>query len=406
MDYRHRLIQIRDFLKPYQEMWQNEIMLMYPEPLKGYPMEWIEELRSIKDKNDIIKLEKKEVEGLVKEPTLLEFYTRIQELTTLDAAPVYPQLKEDAHTWTFMTVKKQHEIKRVVPHVHAVAQKLNIPGIIDIGGGIGLLAQSLHNHFSLKVTSIDMNPTLQETGKKRYGKEKVEYKNLKVEPNSEFSNLLSTKTMTVGLHTCGRLALDIIRESSNKKVPALINFGCCYHNLFQAEDLQNISSFAQEHGKLWMDKFALTLSCRAHNKMPEKEYDLKLKVKFYRYAIHILLHDHYGLKELVTLGNSSPRLYDEPFGHYALEQLQRIKLTSKHTLEELNAFFHNPELQILIERMLMAGLIRNALGRVLELYLLLDRAIYLEERGYKVRLEEFFDEELSPRNIGITAELV
>lgn len=406
MDYRHRLIQIRDFLKPYQEMWQNEIMLMYPDPLKGYPMEWIEELRSIKDKNDIIKLEKKEVKSLVKEPTLLEFYKRIQELTTLDAAPLYPQLKEDAHTWTFMTVKKQHEIKRVVPHVHAVAQKLNIPGIIDIGGGIGLLAQSLHNHFSLKVTSIDMNPTLQETGKKRYGEEKVEYKNLKVEPNSEFSNLLSTKTMPVGLHTCGRLALDIIRESSNKKVPALINFGCCYHNLYQAEDLQNISSFAQEHGKLWMDKFALTLSCRAHNKMPEKEYDLKLKVKFYRYAIHILLHDHYGLKELVTLGNSSPRLYDESFGHYALEQFQRIKLTTKHTLEELNAFFHNPELQILIEQMLMAGLIRNALGRVLELYLLLDRAIYLEERGYKVRLEEFFDEELSPRNIGITAELV
>lgn len=369
-------------------------------------MAWIEDLRSIQDKNDIIKLEKKEVEGLVQEPELLAFYKKIQELTTLEAAPIYPALKEDTHTWTFMTVKKQHEIKRLIPHVNNLAHKLNIPRIIDIGGGIGLLAQSLHNHFSLNVTSVDMNATLQETGKSRYGEGKVEYKNLKVGPDSEFTKLLNSEVMPIGLHTCGRLALDIIRVSSHQKVPALINFGCCYHNLYQAPDLQNISEFAKEHGKLWMNKFALTLSCRAHNKMPEKEYDLKLKVKFYRYAIHILLHDHYDMKELVTLGNSSPKLYDETFGHYALEQFKRINLTPKHTLEELNLFFQKPELQILIERMLMAGLVRNALGRVLELYLLLDRAIYLEEQGYKVRVEEFFNEELSPRNIGITAELV
>lgn len=386
-------------------MWQNEIMLMYPNPLEGYPMEWIEDLRSIQDKSDIIKLEKKEVEGLVQEPTLLEFYRKIQELCALESAPTYPALKEDAYTWTFMTVKKQHEIKRLIPHVNAEAKKKGIPKIIDIGGGIGLMAQSLNSHFALNVTSVDMNATLQETGKARYGEEKVEYRNLKVGPDSEFSELLTHEVMPIGLHTCGRLALDIIQVSSQKKVPALINFGCCYHNLYLSEDLQNISRFAQEHGKLWMNKFALTLSCRAHNKMPEKEYDLKLKVKFYRYAIHILLHDYYDLKELVTLGNSSPKLYDESFGHYALEQFKRINLTPKHTEEELNSFFQNPELQILIERMLMAGLIRNALGRVLELYLLLDRAIYLEEQGYNVSVQEFFDEELSPRNIGITARL-
>jgi hypothetical protein len=108
----------------------------------------------------------------------------------------------------------------------------------------------------------------------------------------------------------------------------------------------------------------------------------------------------------VTLGNSSPKLYDESFGVYVFEQFKRIGINPKHTLRELNIFFENPDLQILIERMLAAGLIRNALGRVMELYLLLDRAIFLEEKGYKVEVQEFFDEELSPRNIGITAELI
>ena len=88
-----------------------------------------------------------------------------------------------------------------------------------------------------------------------------------------------------------------------------------------------------------------------------------------------------------------------------MEQFKRIKLSPRHTKNELDDFFDNEDLKILIQRMLAAGLIRNALGRVMEVYLILDRAIYLEEQGYEVLVQEFFDEELSPRNIGITATL-
>jgi hypothetical protein len=324
----------------------------------------------------------------------------------------YPAMPEDRFTWLFIIPKKQHEIKRLAPHIHHLYQKKNIHDVIDIGGGIGLLAQTLSNYFQLNVTSIDMNSHFQETGMERNLKNaknpnhKVNYKNLKVSSDSEFSQLLKSNVMPVGLHTCGKLALDLIQVSSAQRVPVLVNFGCCYHTLDVSTDLQNISQFAQNNDPLWMNKFALTLSCRAHRKMDEKDYALKLKVKLFRYAIHILLFDHYETKELVTLGNSSPKLYDESFGVYVFEQFKRIGINPKHTLRELNIFFKNPDLQILIERMLAAGLIRNALGRVMELYLLLDRAIFLEEKGYKVEVQEFFDEELSPRNIGITAELI
>jgi hypothetical protein len=412
MNHRERFLQIRDFLKPYQRIWQNEIMLMYPAPLEGYALEWIEELRQYQDKNDVIKLEKKEVDDLVKSPELKFFYDEIARLTQLPEAPKYPAMPEDRFTWLFIIPKKQHEIKRLAPHIHHLYQKKNIHDVIDIGGGIGLLAQTLSNYFQLNVTSIDMNSHFQKTGMERNLKNaknpnhKVNYKNLKVSSDSEFSQLLKSNVMPVGLHTCGKLALDLIQVSSAQRVPVLVNFGCCYHTLDVSTDLQNISQFAQNNDPLWMNKFALTLSCRAHRKMDEKDYALKLKVKLFRYAIHILLFDHYEITELVTLGNSSPKLYDESFGVYVFEQLKRIGINPKHTLRELNIFFENPDLQILIERMLAAGLIRNALGRVMELYLLLDRAIFLEEKGYKVEVQEFFDEELSPRNIGITAELI
>jgi len=411
MNFKDRLLEIRDFLKPYQRIWQNEIMLMYPNPLDDYPLEWIEDLRRFQDKGDVIRLEKKDVFDLIESPSLREFYLRIEELSKLPQVDAYPPMPEDRFTWLYIIPKKQLEIQRIAPHIHHLYQQKKISKVVDIGGGIGLLAQTLNNYYGLNVTSVDMNSEFQKTGIERHQKNaknplnKVQYRNLRVGPDSEFTSLLEENVMPVGLHTCGKLALDIIKVSSQKKVPALVNFGCCYHTLDLSGELQNISAFSKNNDPIWMNKFALTLSCRAHKKMDEKDYDLKQKVKFYRYALHILLHDDYDMKELITLGNSSPKLYDESFAIYAKEQFKRINIESKHSDEELNAFFAAPELQKLIEQMLGAGLIRNALGRVLELYLLLDRAIYLEEQGYQVEVREFFDEELSPRNIGITATL-
>jgi len=410
MDFRQRLLEIIDFLKPYQRIWQNEIMLMYPDPLDGYPMEWIEDLRRFQDKNDLIRIEKKDVFPFIENESLIAFYQRINELSELPVIDPLPPMPEEPWTWLFMIPKKQHEIRNLAPHINQIYQKKKVSEVLDIGGGVGFLAQTLNNQYQHHVTSIDMNTEFQKTGIERHDKNakwphKVQFKNVKVENQGEFVEILKQNVMPVGLHTCGKLALDIIRVSSDKKVPALVNFGCCYHTLDKTPDLQNISQFARDNNPLWMNKFALTLSCRAHRKMDEKDFDLKQKVKYYRYAIHILFHDLYDMKELVTLGNSNPKLYNESFGFYVYEQLKRIKVEPSHSIEELNAWYANPDLMILIDRMLAAGLIRNALGRVMELYLLLDRAIYLEEKGYEVKVQEFFNEELSPRNIGITALL-
>jgi hypothetical protein len=411
MNFQQRFLEIQDLLKPYQNLWQNEIMLMYPDPVGDYSLEWIEDLLRFQDKTDVIKLEKKEVFDFIESPSLIEFYRQIEKLEKLPTIPDYPPMPEDRFTWLYIIPKKQHEIMRLTPHLNALYQERQIKNVIDVGGGVGLLAQTLTNQFQMQVTSIDMNAELQKTGIERNRKNAkdpantVQFKNIRVENGGEFIKLLQDDTMPVGLHTCGKLALDLIRVSTDKKVPALVNFGCCYHTLEKSPDMQQLSKFAQKNDALWMNKFALTLSCRAHRKMDEKDYDFKIKVKHYRYAFHILLHDFYHIEELVNLGNSSPKLYDAPFAEYAMEQFKRIGIDPKQSMEELNSFYANQALKKLIEQMLAAGLIRNAMGRLLEIYLLLDRAIYLEENGYQVQVQEFFEEEISPRNIGITALL-
>ncbi len=411
MDYRKRLQEIAEFLQPYQKIWQNEIMLTYPTPTIHFPQDWVAELSNIKETSDVLRLEKKDVDGLIHLPELKEFYRRIKQLSVLPALPELPPMPENSFTFLYVIPKKQYEIRRLAPFVNQFSQEHQVEAIIDIGGGIGILAQTLSNQYNLKVISLDMDPVLQETGRKRHEKNcrhpdnKVNYQLVKVEESEpKFRALLKPNLMTLGLHACGKLSLDQIFASSKNEVKNIINFGCCYYKLSQYEGTQNISSFAQSlPSKVEQSPYALTLATRGHHKIDVEDYLYKVKVKYYRYAMHFLLFDEYQLPDVLTLGNTHHRLYEESFGTYALEQLKRINVTPKHTKEELDQYFAQSERQNLIWEMLAAGLIRNALGRLLEIYLLMDRAIYLEEQGYKSELMEFFDEQKSPRNVGLVA---
>ncbi|HXH76748.1 MAG TPA: methyltransferase [Bacteriovoracaceae bacterium] len=412
MNFRKRFIEITDFLKPYQTIWQNEILLLYPTPLLHYPASWLEDLSRFSSKEDVLRLERKEVEGLIEDPGLKAFYERMKELIDIPVAGLYPGLPADHLTFLYMIPKKQHEIRQLAPILNQIYQKSGVDEVIDIGGGIGLLAQTLVNYYGMKVCSLDLDPVLQDTGLKRHMKNAknpenmVNYKQVKVElSEAKFVQLLSGNKMTVGLHTCGPLAVSQLSASAGHAVKRMVNFGCCYHKLEDFPEAQNISKFARENSPLTMSRYALTLSARAHRKLDEKEFDLKLKVKVYRYAIHFLLHDHYKMEGFLPLGNSKPELYDESFGTYVLEQLSRINVKPLHTKEELDYFFINPERQLLISKMLAGGIVRDAMGRLLELYILLDRVIFMEEHGYKVELLQCFDEVISPRNLGIFCEL-
>lgn len=412
MTNRERLLLIIDFLKPYQRIWQNEIMLLYPNHLEDYPINWIEELAQFKNENDLIQIEKKEVRELLKNQELLNFYKKIEELTTFPKIIPQTQLPVNAKTFLNTIPKKQHEIRLLAPIVHELSHKYELKRVIDLGGGIGLLAQALNHHYQMPVTSIDLDPALQETGRKRNLKLSphknfyVDYQNLRVdEKHPDFMKFLGQETLTLGLHTCGNLANIQIRASSLKKSRLLINFGCCYQKLHQEKSFQNISQFTQNHESLEMNLYALTLASRAHKKMDVKDLTLKTKVKNYRYALYVFLYDQYQISGLVNLGNSPAKLYDESFSTYCKIQFERMGLKLKHSMTELDQFYNEPVTQKVLQEMIAAGYIRNALGRMLESYILLDRVIYLEEQGYEARIMSFFNEEISPRNLGIMAHL-
>ena len=145
MDFRTRIREIANFLQPYQRIWQNEIMLDYPDPISAYPEDWIKELASFREKDEIIQLEKKNFHDLVKGKDLLEFIDKINQLSEIPFAPSLPKMPENHFTFLFVIPKKQYEIRNLAPFINQFYQEKKLEGIIDIGGGIGLLAQTLNN---------------------------------------------------------------------------------------------------------------------------------------------------------------------------------------------------------------------------------------------------------------------
>jgi hypothetical protein len=409
VNLKERFNQITSSLIPHVNIWENEILLQYPHSLSPFNEAWLDFLEHA-DEELLFSLEKKEFHHLSLPSDLKTHWQEMEDLTRINEfnreIPTHPF---DAFAFLKIKPKKEHEIKILTRAVDGLMKDYKLEQVVDIGGGIGYLAQSIANYYFYPVTSIDMDPVLQNTGRlrnlknQRKGSTLVNYLQEKLDlGNEKLIPLFNNKTISLGLHTCGELANTHLEMAIKGQSGALINLGCCYYKLSK-NNTYNISQFAQTNQNLKLNMYALTLATLAHKQMGHWDFQFKNMVKNYRYAFHMYLFHEKGITDFLSVGNSSQRYYEGDFASYAKEQMKRLNIEHTDSDESLNNFFQDPTRTRLIRRMILAGILRGIYGRPLELYLLIDRALYLEENGYTAKLVPYFDEELSPRNIGIQA---
>jgi hypothetical protein len=380
-------------------------MLAYPASLKGYPLQWIEELRphlSPEATTALLKGEGWERLGA----GLAPWFQKLTELTALPLRKTQDTIPTRSQSWVHIIPKKQHELEAVVPALAQLLNSQHYTHVVDIGGGQAHLAQTLAHHYGVEVLSLDMDPELQVIGE-RWQKHKwpdsphqVKFRAHKIERQDRaFAALLSPRTLTTGLHTCGTLAVAHL-EAAVIAGASVWNMPCCYQKLERGDT--NLSKLAQKR-PLDLNQFALTLASGAYLKASVEDVTFRTLIKHKRYVLHFLLHDHLNTPGLIRLGNSDPELYAGEFAPYAREQLKRLKLNIDWSDEELNAYAARPEHLELIQKMLAAGIIREMLSRALEVAILSDRALWLEEQGFEVKIEQIFSAEISPRNLVVFA---
>lgn len=410
MQFKTHIDKIQKFLIPYYQIWDKEILNFYPDSLPAYPTIWIDLLDRL-SKEDLWKIDCKIDYSTIEGSCLANLISEIKELITLpyfQSSKIIQEIILPRDAFLKIKKKKRHEIIRLAPIISHLKKQLDFSHLVDIGGGVGHLSRIMAQYFNIQSICLDNNKTLQDSGYQNLTKfsdlktaECLKFINLDFKQNNNFQEVFNNNSFSIGLHTCGHLAIKHINTSMKFSEKGLLNFGCCYLKLNPQTDI-NISKYASKN-PLNLSPHALTLATRSHTETTFQDFLLKQRVKYYRYALHLLFYHQYGIEKFLGVGDSKAKLYFQDFATYANTKMQQQAISNKLSSKQLNSFFQSKKIQSLIRRMFLANIIRWQFGRVIEHYILTDRCLYLEENGYHTEMHEYFDEKISPRNIGIMA---
>jgi hypothetical protein len=122
-----------------------------------------------------------------------------------------------------------------------------------------------------------------------------------------------------------------------------------------------------------------------------------------RLAFDLLQRDVRRSNDYLTTPSVPPTWLDKPFAGYCrdLAKLRGIDLPADTNWQELEARGWQRLAQV---RNL--ELVRGLFRRPMELWLLLDRALFLEEQGYRATLGAFCATRMTPRNLLLLAERI
>jgi hypothetical protein len=213
------------------------------------------------------------------------------------------------------------------------------------------------------------------------------------------ASLLNANHTPVALHACGDLHVRLIQLASEAGCKQLAIAPCCYNRIGLTE-YQPISSSAKRSDlHLSLDDLALPMSeTVTAGARVRRQRDASMAR---RLAFDLLQRQLRGVDEYLPTPSLPSAWLDTSFADYchhlaALKELSTIGPQDWPTLEAAGwqrlAEVRNLEL--------LRGLFR----RPLELWLVLDRALFLVEQGYAVRLGTFCKTPITPRNVLLLAE--
>lgn len=382
MDYEKRFEQIREHLRVHEYLHSTEMMDRYPNKLPAPYDDWVKELIPL-TVDELLEFERDFDTSKLKSKDLISFVKNCKVLSEI------PLIKEEEtklsqNLTRKLSPKKQHEIQTIKTYVN----NLNyIDNIIDIGSGAGHLSCALVANTAIQSYCLDMNSEFQEQGKKKINhwlpelKEKVHFIPHKLEAEKRYPfEINPNSTLTIGLHSCGPLSTYIVQS----KPKNLLNFGCCYHKMI---DEYNISATSKENA-IHFTNHALTMAAKCMGTKTVDDLKTKYFVKRFRYPVHFFQVDNSQIN-VSPLGNAKALDYQGDFKEYIKKycpELSKYDIPLKKN--EVDYYFK-------------AGSIRALLGRLIEIYIVLDRVLYLKENNLDAKVYQFFNPKLSPRNLGI-----
>lgn len=381
MNIKEKFLKTEKILKKYQFLWEREPIEYFP-ILPEIIKDAIPELkgRSIEQLIDFENLKTIELDNT---PLLNELYSDIKE-NLISFKEITKEKKIKTNEIQGLTAKKVHEIQRLIPFM----SKIKFKQLIDIGSGKAHLSFLLAKEMEINCKCIDANKEIQEAAKRdRFNdviREKIQFRNQLIKKDTKID--LKESDLLFGLHACGDLSIYLMQQAIDQG-SHFLSIPCCFHK----QTIQNLSG----EQSIILQQFALNLANRSKVHMNDELYEIRREFKRYRYALEFIYQNEF-IEPLPALGNAHKSWYKLSFKEYVQKY--------DHDLFGLNDLeIKYEEILPIVEDYILIEVIRNPLARLIEQYLILDRALFLEQNEFLVDIHEIFDSKRSPRNIAIYA---
>lgn len=265
--------------------------------------------------------------------------------------------------------------------------------------GKGFLGRVLAQQSQQAVTSFEWQHALCESGQALADSQDLDMTFVQGDAfNDEADSVFNSNQHAVALHACGDLHVELLTKSVTHKLPAVTISPCCYH-LIRGEYYQPLSSCAQS-SLLRLNKQDLRVPLQetvTGGERVKRHRELEMS---YRLGFNQLLRVELGYQEYLpvpSIKKSELGLGFESFCRWAADKKQLV-LSEGTDFESYRVMGEE-----LFWKMEKLSLVQQIFRRPLELWLALDKAMFLTENGYKSSIETFCDKAVTPRNILIHA---
>jgi hypothetical protein len=271
--------------------------------------------------------------------------------------------------------------------------------ILDWCCGKGHLARTLAGQGASSVLGFEWNPELVVDGN-RLAQHYGDPVTLRQQDVMAEGLAWPGQVHGVALHACGDLHRQLIRCGSEEQAPRLSFSPCCYH-LTEHENYPLMSEHAQYHaGALSIDRNGLRLAVQETVTAPARVREQTRQVSVWRLGFDALQRELRGVDCYLPVPSHPARLNTGDFRTFCAWAADKKRLALPLTIDWQHWLAEGERRFRQVRR---HELLRHLFRRPLELWLVFDYAVFLEERGYRVRLGTFCDRSLTPRNLLLDA---
>jgi hypothetical protein len=267
--------------------------------------------------------------------------------------------------------------------------------LLEWCGGKGHLGRLLGRQWQQPVVTLELNGTLCNEGERLAQRAHVAQQFQQGDALSQESAQLLPAHHAVALHACGELHRTLLREAVAAQVPALDFAPCCYAHMAgdDYEPFSSLTTLQVSHDDLRLAVTETVTSSAREVRL--RDHEMAWKLGFDALRREVLGFDQY--EPIRPIDKGWLKLDFAGFCH-RLAARDGVTLPEGITWDayEQQGWQRQHDTQRLTQ-------VRHAFRRALEMWLVLDMAVYLQQHGYEVKLSTFCERAVTPRNILISA---